>query len=246
MRALPSSLACALILAACSSSTPAPPASGSPAAEAPAPGPGRAVPAAEPEAGSAAAQPPSAAPIEAGAKAELGKPAPDFALVDLEGATHRLSDHAGKIVVLEWFNPECPFVNYAHTEGPLKTLAAEQSAEGVVWLAVNSGAPGKQGHDPAVNRAGVEKFGMKHPVLRDEAGAVGRAYGALKTPHVYVIDAAGVLQYAGGVDNAPFGEVDGEGPVRGHLVEALADVRAGTAVRQNAAPPWGCGVKYAS
>src|SRR5690606_10590326 len=79
-----------------------------------------------------------------GAPAMVGKPAPDFELVDLDGNAHKLSDHAGKLVVLEWFNPGCPFVDYAHAKGPLRTMAAEQIEQGVVWLAINSGAPGKQ------------------------------------------------------------------------------------------------------
>jgi peroxiredoxin len=228
---------------ACASPSP-PAAAGSPGS----PAPQDAAPPADAESAPASAPAPAAepagSPIADGAKAELGKPAPDFTLVDLEGKTHKLSDHAGKVVVLEWFNPECPFVNYAHTEGPLVTTAADMTSQGVVWLAINSNAAGKQGHDPAVNTKAAEKFGMKHPILRDETGAVGRAYGAEKTPHMYLIDTAGVLQYAGGIDNAPFGEVDGGAPKRGHLVEALTDVRAGKPVRVPTAPAWGCTVKY--
>ena len=220
---------------ACAS--PSPPAAGSPA-------PADAAPAPAPGADAAPAADVAGAPIAEGAKAEVGKPAPDFTLVDLHGKTHKLSDHAGKVVVLEWFNPECPFVNYAHTEGPLVKMAADMTAEGVVWLAINSNAPGKQGHDPATNTKAAETFGMTHPILRDETGAVGKAYGAEKTPHIFLIDTSGVLQYAGGIDNAPFGEVDGGGEKRGHLTEALTDLRAGKPVRVPTAPAWGCTVKY--
>jgi hypothetical protein len=149
-------------------------------------------------------------------------------------------------VVLEWFNPECPFVNYAHTEGPLVDLAEQQAELGVVWLAINSGAPGKQGHGVPANAAGATKFSMAHPILLDETGAVGRQYGALETPHLFVIDEPGVLRYGGAIDNAPMGEVDGDDPKRGHAVEALADLRAGKDVRVPTASPWGCTVKYGS
>lgn len=180
------------------------------------------------------------------ATAEVGKPAPDFTLTDLDGKTHTLSAYAGKLVVLEWFNPGCPFVNYAHTDGPLLDMAQKESAQGVVWLSINSGAPGKQGHGAQVNEAAAGKFGMTNPILLDEDGEVGRTYDAKKTPHLYVIDTEGVLRYAGGLDNAPMGEVDGDDPKRAHVTEALADVRGGKDVRVPTAPPWGCTVKYAS
>ncbi len=184
-------------------------------------------------------------PQDSGTKAAVGKPAPDFELVDLEGAKHKLSDYAGKTVVLEWFNPECPFVQYAHTKGPLVSMAKEATDQGVVWLAVNSGAPSMQGHDPAKNKEMVGTFGMAHPVLRDVDGVVGHLYGAAKTPHMYLIDDKGTLVYAGGIDNAPFGEVaDGSQKV-GFLADALTALRAGTPIGVAEAPPWGCTVKYA-
>jgi peroxiredoxin len=229
---------------ACASPSP-PAAADSPGTPAPADAKAGADAAAEPGAPEGAPSADAAgSPIAEGAKAELGKPAPDFQLVDLAGKTQKLSDHAGKIVVLEWFNPECPFVNYAHSEGPLVKMASEMTSQGVVWLAINSNAPGKQGHDPAVNGKAAEKFGMTHPILRDETGAVGKAYGAEKTPHIFLIDTDGALKYAGGIDNAPMGEVDGDDPKRNHLAEALTDLRAGKPVRVPTAPPWGCTVKY--
>ena len=178
--------------------------------------------------------------------AEVGKPAPDFTLTDLDGKEHALSSYKGKVVVLEWFNPGCPFVGYAHTDGPLADMAKKETEAGVVWLSINSGAPGKQGHGAEANEQGADKFGMTNPILLDETGKVGRMYDAKKTPHVFVIDAQGVLRYAGGLDNAPMGEVDGDDPVRAHVTEALADVRAGKDVRVPTSPPWGCTVKYAS
>lgn len=184
--------------------------------------------------------------IAAGATAAIGKPAPDFTLQDLDGHPVKLSDSLGKIVVLEWFNPGCPFVNKTHTVGQLKELAKTETAKGVVWLAVNSAAEGKQGYGVEANRAGKAKFNLTHPILLDESGAVGHAYGAAHTPHLFVIDAKGVLVYAGAIDNSPDGE--GESPSDGKLVnyveQALDDVRAGKPVRTPSTEAYGCGVKY--
>jgi peroxiredoxin len=143
------------------------------------------------------------------ATAKLGEPAPAFSLTDLDGKTVSLADFAGKTVVLEWFNPGCPFVKYAHGEGPLAGMAGEQTKAGVVWLAINSSAPGKQGHDREENRKAATEWKMEHPILLDEDGKVGHAYGATTTPHMFVIDGTGKLVYAGGLDNAPLGRVDG-------------------------------------
>jgi peroxiredoxin len=141
----------------------------------------------------------------AAASAKLGEPAPGFSLPDLDGGTVSLADFAGKTVVLEWFNPDCPFVKYAHAEGPLATMAATQAQADVVWLAINSGAPGKQGHGVERNREAKTEWKLEHPILLDEDGAVGHAYGATSTPHMFVVDPTGTLVYAGGLDNAPLG-----------------------------------------
>ncbi|MBX7079718.1 MAG: thioredoxin family protein [Nannocystaceae bacterium] len=205
---------------------------------------GKAAPPAAGPSTASAATPTTAPPL---ATAVLGQPAPDFTLTDTEGKTVRLSDHKGKLVVLEWWNPGCPFVKYAHGEqGPLRTMAAEQMAQGVVWFAINSGAPGKQGAGADASREGASGFGMGHPVLIDEAGTVGRAYEARKTPHVFLIDDKGVLVYRGAIDNAPIGEVDGGGAYVNHLAAALADVRAGKPVATAQTDAYGCSVKYAS
>lgn len=178
-------------------------------------------------------------------QAAIGQPAPAFDLVDTEGKHHGLDDGKGKLLVLEWWNPGCPFVKYAHGEGPLRDMAKQETKAGVVWLAINSGAPGKQGAGADNSREGARGFGMEHPVLLDEDGAVGHAYGATKTPHVFLIDGEGKLLYRGAIDNAPIGEVDGGGAYRNHLAQALAEVRAGKPVSVPETPSYGCSVKYA-
>jgi peroxiredoxin len=190
----------------------------------------------------------ASAPTAPGAMpAAVGKQAPDFSLPDLDGKTVRLADFRGKVVVLEWFNPECPFVKASHTKGSLVSAAARHTAGGVVWLAINSGAPGKQGAGVEKSRAGRDNFALKHPILIDESGAVGRLYGAERTPHMYVIDEKGVLVYRGAIDNSPDGV--GESPSDGKLVsyvdETVAALRAGKAVAVAETKAYGCSVKYA-
>jgi hypothetical protein len=185
---------------------------------------------------------PKAEPVPAVA-AELGKAAPEFTLNDLDGNAHELSQYKGKIVVLEWFNPGCPFVEYAHGKGPLVDMASKEMAQGVVWLSINSGAPGKQGAGAEANREGVTKYGMKNPVLLDEDGTVGHTYGAEKTPHIFIVNAEGTLVYRGGLDNAAMGEPDG-GTLQPYVTNALADLRAGKPVAVADTKAYGCTVKY--
>lgn len=236
-----SCLAVSLALIACDKPKPAP---DSPQAEAS----GKAAPAkTETKTGDAAeAKPGDAAeakPVPAVAAA-VGQPAPDFTLTDLEGKPHTLSQYKGKTVVLEWFNPGCPFVEHAHGQGPLEDMAVKETAQGVVWLSINSGAPGKQGAGLEANKEGVAKYGMKNPVLLDEDGTVGRTYGAEKTPHMFVVDAKGVLVYRGGLDDAPMG-VPEDGELTSYVTNALAELRAGKAVAVPETKAYGCSVKYA-
>lgn len=174
----------------------------------------------------------------------VGKPAPDFALPDLDGKTVRLSDSRGKWVVLEWYNPDCPYVVHAHKDGPLATLPAKWTEKGVVWLAINSGSPGKQGAGVDRNRKSLDEYGIRYPILLDEKGDTGRAYGAKNTPTIYVIDPAGTLVYAGGLDNAPLGKVDGGGAAKRYADEVLAAVTAGQPSPYTQTKPYGCSVKY--
>lgn len=211
---------------ACTSSPTAPPATGGPSP--------------------ASATSPGAATVTG--TAALGQPAPDFSLPSLSGETVALGDLAGKTVVLEWFNPDCPFVNLAHEKGSLKGMGNRHAKEGVAWLAINSGGPGRQGHGADTNHEGQKRFGMDYPILIDENGAVGHAYGAERTPHLFVIDGSGTLVYDGAIDNSP--DAEGESPAGGKLVNyvdgALADVAAGRPVATPSTEPYGCTVKYAN
>jgi peroxiredoxin len=188
------------------------------------------------------------------AAAELGKPAPDFTLTDTDGVSVKLSALRGKTVVLEWFNPDCPFVKHAHGKGPLKDLAKRMSSDKLVWLTINSNAVNKQGSGLERNRAAKVEYGFTNRLLLDESGKVGHAYGAIKTPHIFVIDVKGVLVYRGGLDNAPVGVVDDDRPRQAgtpagtlvpYLENALSDMSQSKKLRQSDTPAYGCTVKYA-
>jgi len=217
---------------------------------------GRSTPAPEPTGGTTASAAPAeqqtatnatnAAVVQGSQSAQVGKPAPDFSLRDLEGKTVSLHDYRGKTVVLEWFNPECPFVRASHTKASLKSFPSEQIAKGVAWLAINSNAPGKQGNGVSANADGKKRYGMPYPILLDESGDTGRHYGATNTPHMFVIDPQGVLVYQGAIDNSPDGE--GESPQGGKLVNyvqaALGALGTGQDVGVKNTKAYGCGVKY--
>jgi hypothetical protein len=186
--------------------------------------------------------------------AALGKPAPDFTLKDTDGKAVKLSALRGKTVVLEWFNPDCPFVKHAYEKGPLKGLAQKSANDKLVWLTINSNAPNKQGHGLERNREAKASYGIANQLLLDETGKVGRSYGAEKTPHLFVVNPKGVLVYRGGLDNAPVGVVDAERPVSAgtakgalepYLANALADLAQAKPPRLADTPPYGCTVKYA-
>lgn len=187
----------------------------------------------------------AATALAAGPTAVVGQPAPDFTLTATDGRTVHLADLKGQTVVLEWFNPDCPFVKYAYGDGPQPELATDWTGKKVTWLGINSGAPGKQGAGKDRNVQAVQEYKIGWPILLDESGAVGHSYGAKTTPHVYVIDAKGVLVYAGALDNAPLGKADGKARVD-YTSSALTSVLAGQPVTTAETKPYGCGVKYGS
>lgn len=186
----------------------------------------------------------STSTTSAAGPAEIGQPAPAFTLVDLDGKEVSLASFAGKTVVLEWFNPGCPFVKRAH-EGTLKTMAADVTKSGaVVWLAINSGAPGKQGAAKEANVEAKKTWNMSHPVLLDPEGKVGKAYGATNTPHMFVVDPKGVLVYAGALDDTKGGEPEPGDKVQNYVGAALEAVAGGKSVATSRTKAWGCSVKY--
>ncbi len=181
---------------------------------------------------------------EAEGGAAIGTKAPNFTLKDTDGKEVKLADFAGKIVVLEWFNPQCPFVVAAHEkDGALRDMSAKVAREGVVWLSINSGAPGKEGAGLEVSKKMREEWKIGNPVLIDESGDVGRMYGAKTTPHMFIIDAKGMLAYRGALDNAPRGKLEGDKKIN-YVEDALAELKAGKPVTTKETRAYGCSVKY--
>lgn len=163
--------------------------------------------------------------------AALGEIAPDFTLKDLDGREHKLSSYRGKVVVLEWFSPSCPYCVYGYGDGPLKEMPESYMSKGMAWLSINSNAPERPDASVAENREFVEKHAMKAPLLMDPTGSVGRAYGAKSTPHMFVIDEKGVLVYKGALDNAPAGKVDNSGTLVNYVDAAIADLKSGKPIQ---------------
>ena len=176
--------------------------------------------------------------------AQVGKVAPGFTLKDVHGKEVSLASFKGKTVVLEWFNPGCPFVKRVHLEnGPMPSMVKKDVAGGGVWLAINSGAPGNQGTGTEANLQALKDYSVTWPLLIDEPGKVGHLYGATKTPHVFVINGEGTLVYAGGVDSTKGGGY-GKAEFVNYLQDALDQTAAGTPVKVSSTPAWGCSVKY--
>ena len=180
--------------------------------------------------------------------ASIGAPAPDFTLSDSTGSTHSLADYKGKTVVLEWNNPECPFVKKHYSSGNIPKQQAAAISDGVVWLVINSGADGKQGHvDGGAANGFLAQYDAKPTAyLFDSDGKVGHAYGAKTTPHMFVIDGRGVLRYAGGIDSIPGTDKDDLAKATQYVPQALAELKAGKTVSVATSQPYGCGVKYGS
>jgi glutathione peroxidase-family protein len=180
------------------------------------------------------------------AAAIVGQPAPDFSLADDHGASHSLSALKGKYVVLEWVNYDCPFVQKHYKSGNLPGLQREYTAKGVVWLSINSSAPGKQGnYPPAEIDARAKGFGAAFTAyLVDSDGRVGREYGAKTTPHMFVIDPAGTLIYEGGIDDTPSTDIADLKTATNYVRAALDEALAGQPVRVTTSRPYGCSVKY--
>jgi peroxiredoxin len=179
------------------------------------------------------------------ADAKVGKPAPSFTLTDATGKSHSLADFKGKTVVLEWTNADCPFVQ-KHYSGNMQKQQAQATSDDVVWLTINSSATGKQGY---VDGKGAQKViartgGKQTAYLLDAPGKVGRDYKAKTTPHMYVIDGQGTLQYAGAIDSIPSADTDDIAKATQYVPQARADVQAGKPVRVATSQPYGCSVKY--
>ncbi len=188
----------------------------------------------------------AAAPLPAPAQPVPGQPVPSFTLTDLDGRRFSLADLKGKVVVLEWNNPSCPFVQKHYGSGNMQSLQKRFAAEAVQWIVINSTAASHPEHlKPAELKAWLHKHGALPSIAAlDADGTVGRAYSAKVTPHMYVIDPNGVLVYAGAIDDRRSTNPADVKTARNYVAQALAELRAGRPVSASSTPAYGCTIKY--
>ncbi len=179
------------------------------------------------------------------AEIPIGKAAPDFQVNDANGRPVRLSNFAGKTVVLEWNNPDCPTVKEHYHGGIMQKTQAAAAADGVVWLTVNSSGPWKQGNMDGAEAKAYVANQKANPTayLLDPEGKIGISYGAKTTPHMFVINGTGALVYKGAVRDQ-VGATQDNGNARNHVLTALSELKAGKPVTVPTTRPYGCSVKY--
>jgi len=177
--------------------------------------------------------------------ATVGQPAPDFTLMDTAGQPVKLSQFKGKPVVLEWNNPGCPFVK-KHYQGNMQALQKEVAAQGAVWLAINSTRDDSGDYlAPAqLGRWMTEQKASPTATLMDEDGKVGQAFAARVTPHMYIVNAQGVLVYAGGIDSIASARVEDIPKATNYVRQAMAEIQAGKPVSMANSRAYGCSIKY--
>ena len=176
----------------------------------------------------------------------VGTAAPDFSLTDAKGETYSPSQYKGKYVVLEWFNPECPFVKKHYGSGNMQKLQEEYTGKGVVWLTIDSNAPGSEGNLSA-DAASKVMTGWKTrqtALLLDPEGKAGRAYGAKNTPNMVVINPEGKIVYEGAIDSKATPNPADIPNSTNYVKVALDESLAGKPVTTSTTKPYGCSVKY--
>lgn len=175
------------------------------------------------------------------AVAKIGEKAPAFELTDVNGKQVKLADFAGKIVVIDWVNPECPVCRGAHQDSRIPNMIKDIEKEGAVFLAINT----THNTTAEANKEALKKYGVEYTVLLDNDGKVGTAYGAKTTPHLYVIDTEGVLRYNGALDNVGGAKVKEGMTVENYALNAVKQIKAGETVAPDTTKPYGCSVKFA-
>lgn len=183
------------------------------------------------------------------AEVKIGAPAPDFTGTDaITGKEVSLNSLKGKLVVLEWNNPNCPFVKKFYSVGAMQTLQQNATKKGVVWLSINSSAKGKEGYlaDDAAARDFIsDRNAYSTHYLRDDSGTIGKLYGAKTTPHMFVIDSKGSLAYMGAIDDTPTADSADIATAKNYVTRALQALTEGKDIAVKSTQPYGCFVKYA-
>jgi peroxiredoxin len=178
----------------------------------------------------------------------VGTAAPDFSLTDSNGKAHSLSQYKGKYVVLEWFNPECPFVKKHYGSDNMQKLQQEYTSKGVVWLTIDSNAPGAEGNMTPEQAQKIMSSWKTHQtaLLLDPESKVARSYGAKNTPDMIVINPEGKIVYEGAIDNKATPNPNDIPSSTNYVKAALDESLAGKPVSNPTTKPYGCSVKYKS
>lgn len=181
---------------------------------------------------------------EAGVK--VGEIPPDFTIMDSFEKERSLSEFEGKYIVLEWFNPDCPFVKKHYNSGNMQSLQEKYTNEGVVWLSINSSAHGNQGHYhyDEINQIMQEKNAHSTAILLDAEGKVGRLYGAKTTPHIFIINPEGKLIYQGAIDDIASADSNDIQKANNYVQASLSATFNGEAIKVSSTKSYGCSVKY--
>ena len=176
----------------------------------------------------------------------VGSAAPDFSLTDAKGKSHSLSQYKGKYVVLEWFNPECPFVKKHYGSGNMQKLQQEYTSKDVVWLSIDSSAPGFEGNlTPEQAQKKMSEWKTKQTaLLLDPEGKAGRSYGAKNTPHMFIINPEGKVVYEGAIDSKATPNPADIPNSTNYVKVALDESLAGKTVTTSNTKPYGCSIKY--
>lgn len=188
------------------------------------------------------------AQADLGPAPEIGAAAPQFEGLATTGATVSLADFQGKRVILEWTNHECPFVKKHYETGNMQKTQGEAEAQGAVWITIISSAPGTQGAVDAAEADALtaDRDAAPDYIVLDAAGEIGRLYAAKTTPHMFIIDEAGVLRYDGAIDDKPSANHQTVEGSKNYVLAALAELSAGQEVAKPRTKPYGCSVKYGS
>lgn len=184
----------------------------------------------------------------ANAGIKIGEPAPEFTLTNSMGETVSLNDYKGKHVVLEWTNHQCPYVVKHYDSDNMQSLQRKYTDKDVVWLSIISSAPGKQGYVKAdeANQLTESRKADPNHVLFDPEGDVGKAYAAKTTPHMYIINPKGILEYAGGIDSIKSANPKDIPKAVNYVDVGLSALLAGQTIEKTLTPPYGCSIKYKS
>jgi len=185
-------------------------------------------------------------PVPVLAAPEVGEFAPDFTAVDTKGVTHKLSDLRNNIVILEWTNHECPYVVKQYNSGNMQSVQQQAIGKGITWLTIISSTEGKQGYvtPEQANAIAAKNKSNATAIILDSSGDIGRLYAAKTTPHMFIIDANGVLVYDGAIDSDSGFKEEGLVGATNYVLEALKAMDEGRAIDPSTTKPYGCSVKY--